>query len=186
MADFPILRTQRLTLRVHKLEDFAAMAAMWSDPEMVRFIGAGQPLSEEVVWGRLQKTVGAWPTLGYGFLAIEHAASGRLVGEAGFLERFAPEEGRRTPEAGWALATSARGHGYAGEAMRAILAWGDERFERTKCVISAENSPSIALARRLGYRDHGVEPPSADWTGPEFLRFERERRAVAEGLRRDG
>ena len=175
MTEFPILKTERLILRVHRLEDFAAMAAMWSDPELVRFIGKGEPLSEEVVWGRLQKTVGAWPILGYGFLAIEHAASGKLIGEAGFLERFAPDGDPRTPEAGWAVATSERGQGYAGEAMAAILAWGDQRFQRTTCVIAQENTPSIALARRLGYQGAGVEPPPADWTGPEFLRFERER-----------
>jgi RimJ/RimL family protein N-acetyltransferase len=177
MAEFPTLRTDRLILRVHRREDFAAMAAMWSDPQMVRFIGAGQPLSAEVVWGRLQKTVGAWPVLGYGFLAIEHAASGRVIGEAGFLERFAPGGEPRTPEAGWALATPERGQGYAGEAMAAILAWGDQRFERTKCVISAENAPSIALARRLGYLGAGIEPPPPDWTGEQFLRFERARPA---------
>ena len=151
------------------------MAAMWSDPELVRFIGAGQPLSEEVVWARLQRTVGAWPVLGYGFLAIEHAGTGRLIGEAGFLERFAPSGEHRTPEAGWALETSSRGQGYAGEAMAAILEWGDQRFERTRCVISRENAPSIALAGRLGFREAGTEPPPFDWTGPDFLRFERDR-----------
>ncbi len=177
MAEVPILRTERLILRGHRLEDFTAMAAMWSEPDTVRFIGAGEPLSEEVVWSRLQRTVGAWTMLGYGFLAIEHAETGRVVGEAGFLERFAPEGERRTPEAGWALETSACGHGYAGEAMAAILAWGDQRFERTACVISPENARSIALARRLGYRDVGPEPSPADWTGPEFQRFERERPA---------
>ena len=177
MADVPILKTERLVLRGHRLEDFGALAAMWSDPELVRFIGKGEPLGEEMVWGRLQKAVGAWPILGYGFLAIEHAASGQLIGEAGFLERFAPDAESRTPEAGWALATSERGRGYAGEAMAAILAWGDQRFARTFCVISTENTASIALARRLSYREHGVEPPPADWTGPDFLRFERDRPA---------
>ena len=174
MAEAPILKTQRLVLRGHRLEDFAAMAAMYAQPDTVRFIGAGEPLSQEVVWSRLQRSAGAWQMLGYGFLVIEHAASGRVIGEAGFLERFAPGGEPRTPEAGWALETSARGEGYAGEAMAAILAWGDGRFQRTICVISAENTRSIALARRLGYRDAGVEPSPADWTGAQFLRFERE------------
>jgi RimJ/RimL family protein N-acetyltransferase len=179
MADIPLLRTERLVVRAHRLGDFEAIAAMYAEPDTVRFIGAGEPHSREVVWSRLQRAAGAWPMLGYGFLAIEHAASGRVIGEAGFLERFAPTGERRTPEAGWALAASARGRGYAGEAMAAILAWGDQRFERTICVIAKENAPSIALAHRLGYRDHGVEPPPPDWTGPEFLRFERERPAPA-------
>lgn len=179
MAEVPVLTTPRLVLRGHRMEDFAAMAAMYSDPGTVRFIGAGEPLSQEVVWSRLQRTAGAWPILGYGFWAIEHDASGKVIGEAGFLERFAPVGEDRTPEAGWALETSARGQGYAGEAMAAILAWGDERFQGSICVISPENTPSIALARRLGYRDAGVEPPPPDWTGPDFLRFERARPAPA-------
>ena len=173
MSEVPILRTERLVLRGHRIEDFAAMAAMYAQPDTVRFIGAGEPHSQEVVWSRLQRAAGAWRMLGYGFFVIEHAASGRVIGEAGFLERFAPGKGPRTPEAGWALETSTRGQGYAGEAMAAILAWADERFQRTTCVIAPENTPSIALARRLGFRETGVEPAPPDWTGPEFLRFER-------------
>ena len=175
MAEVPVLTTSRLVLRGHRLEDFAAMAAMWSDEQTVRFIGKGQPLGEDAVWLRLQRVAGFWPILGYGFWAIEHAASGRLIGEAGFLETSPPRRGHRTPEAGWALETVARGQGYASEAVAAILAWGDQRFERSTCVISPENAPSIALARRHGYRDLGVAPAPADWTGPEYLAFERRR-----------
>jgi len=175
MADVPILRTPRLSLRAHRLEDFAVMAAMWADPETFRFIGAGQPLGEDAVWARLQRVAGSWPILGYGFWAIEHAVSGRVIGEAGFLERRAPEGDRREPEAGWAVETAARGRGFAGEAVAAILAWGDARFARTSCVIASVNTPSIALARRRGYRERGPVDPPADWTGPELIGFERER-----------
>jgi RimJ/RimL family protein N-acetyltransferase len=178
MADVPILRTERLVLRPHRLEDFVAVAAMWSDPEFVRFIGKGEPLSEGAAWIKLQRLAGFWPLLGYGFWAIEHAASGRVIGEAGFLEPSAPTGERRTPETGWGIETSARGQGYAGEAVAAFLAWGDERFERTVCDIALENAPSLALARRHGYRERGPAPLPADWTGPAFLEFERERPAL--------
>jgi RimJ/RimL family protein N-acetyltransferase len=171
--DAPILRTQRLVLRAHRLDDFGAVAAMSSDPEFVRFIGAGQPLSEEAAWVKLQRIAGSWPLLGYGFWAIEHAASGEVIGEAGFLEPHPPGGDRRMPEAGWGLATSARGQGYAGEAVAAMLAWGDERFERTTCSISRDNAPSIALARRHGYRELGPARVPADWSGPEYREFER-------------
>jgi RimJ/RimL family protein N-acetyltransferase len=79
------------------------------------------------------------------------------------------------PEVGWALETSAHGQGYAGEAVAAMLDWGDERFERTTCTISRQNSRSIALACRHGYRELGPAPLPSGWTGPEFLEFERER-----------
>ena len=150
---------------------------MWSNPDFIRFIGTGQPLSQEAAWAKLQRFAGAWPLLGYGFWAIEHASSGRLIGEAGFLESRAPSSKVRTPEAGWALETSARGQGYAGEAVTAVLAWGDERFDRTICDIARENVRSIALALRHGYRDVGLAPLPEDWTGSEFGQFERERSA---------
>ena len=175
MAEVPVLTSPRLVLRGYRLEDFGPMAAMWSDEETVRFIGKGQPLGEDAVWLRLQRVAGFWPILGYGFWAIEHAASGRLIGEAGFLEASPPDGERRTPEAGWALETAARGQGYASEAVAAILTWGDQRFERTTCVISPENAPSIAVACRHGYRELGPAPTPADWTGPEYLAFERRR-----------
>jgi RimJ/RimL family protein N-acetyltransferase len=175
VADAPVLETPRLRLRGHTLEDFDAVAAMWADPETVRFIGKGEPFGEDVVWPRLQRSAGAWPILGYGFWAIEHAASGRLIGEAGFLEQHPPGEGPRTPEAGWMLESAAWGQGYAGEAVAAMLAWGDQRFARTTCIISPENAPSIALARRHGYREVGPAPLPPGWTGPVFVAFERER-----------
>jgi len=178
--DVPVLRTPRLVLRAYRLEDFEAVAAMWSDPEVIRFVGTGQPLSRDAAWVKLQRLAGAWPLLGYGFWAIEHAASGRVIGEAGFLEERAPGGKLRTPETGWALETLARGQGYAGEAVAAVLGWGDERFERTICDISMENARSIALARRHGYRDIGLAALPTGWTGPDFIEFERERPAAAD------
>lgn len=148
---------------------------MWADPDFVRFIGMGQPLSPEAAWAKLQRTVGAWPLLGYGFWAIEQAATGQVIGEAGFLEARAPIGEVRTPEAGWALATSAQGQGYAGEAVAAMLAWGDQRFERTICEIARENRRSIALAVRQGYSEVGPAPLPEGWTGAAFIEFERVR-----------
>jgi RimJ/RimL family protein N-acetyltransferase len=152
---------------------------MWSDPDVIRFIGAGQPLSRDASWVKIQRFAGAWPLLSYGFWVIEHATSGQVVGEAGFLEPRAPSSLHRTPETGWSLATSAWGQGYASEAVTAMLAWGDARFERTTCDIALENSRSLVLARRHGYREIGLSPVPKDWTGPKFIEFERERPALA-------
>lgn len=38
----PIIETERLILRAHRLDDFPALAAMWGDPVVARFI-SGQP-----------------------------------------------------------------------------------------------------------------------------------------------
>lgn len=55
----PAIETERLTLRGHRLEDFAESAAMWADPEVTRYI-SGRPFSAEEIWARLLRYVGHW------------------------------------------------------------------------------------------------------------------------------
>jgi RimJ/RimL family protein N-acetyltransferase len=59
------------------------------------------------------------------------------------------------PEAGWVLAPWAHGRGYATEAVRAALAWGDAHLAapRTVCMIAPENAASIRVAEKCGYRE---------------------------------
>ena len=42
----PVLETERLKLRGHRVEDLANCAAMWADPVVVRHT-VGKPLTEE-------------------------------------------------------------------------------------------------------------------------------------------
>ena len=60
-----------------------------------------------------------------------------------------------TPEIGWVLACNAHGKGYATEAVRAIVAWGDAHFgaKPTACIIAPENLLSIRVAGKNGYRE---------------------------------
>ena len=60
------------------------MCAMWSDPEVVRFIG-GKVRPPEEVWARLLRYAGIWTFFGYGFWVIRDRASGAYIGEVGFL-----------------------------------------------------------------------------------------------------
>jgi RimJ/RimL family protein N-acetyltransferase len=152
----PTLDTERLTLVVHQPEDFADVAALWADPAVVRFIG-GKPFTEEEAWWRFLRNQGHWALLGYGYWTLREKASGRFVGEAGFadLHRAIEPSYHGTPEAGWVLASWAHGRGFASEAMRAILAWGDAHFgaRRTVCIIDDENSASVNVAQKIGYRE---------------------------------
>jgi RimJ/RimL family protein N-acetyltransferase len=64
--DVPVIETQRLILRGHRLEDFDALAAMWADPHVARFIG-GKPATQEESWARLLRYAGHWRLLGFGY-----------------------------------------------------------------------------------------------------------------------
>ncbi|MGH6761833.1 MAG: GNAT family N-acetyltransferase [Phyllobacterium sp.] len=155
MAAIPVLETERLVLRAHRIDDFNAYHAIWSDPEIVRFI-TGKPSTEEESWGRLLNRAGHWHMLGFGFWAIEDKASGALIGEAGFLnarrEIEPPLDG--SAEMGWALLPCYQGKGLAMEAITAALEWGKSNldFLRATCIISPDNAPSLRLAERCGYR----------------------------------
>jgi RimJ/RimL family protein N-acetyltransferase len=74
----PVLETERLKLRGHRLDDFAPCAAMWADPLVTRHIG-GIPLSAEESWTRLLRYVGHWALLGFGYWVVEEKATGNFA-----------------------------------------------------------------------------------------------------------
>jgi RimJ/RimL family protein N-acetyltransferase len=170
----PTLETERLLLRAHRLDDFAASLATWSDPLVTRFIG-GKPSTEQQVWSRLLGYAGHWSLLGFGYWALEEKATGRFAGELGFADfrRDIAPSMRGVPELGWALAAAFHGRGYATEAVRAAVAWGDRRFEapRTVCLIDVGNLASIRVAEKCGY----AEFERAVFNGTPVLFLARER-----------
>lgn len=169
----PQLETRRLILRAPLAADFAAIATLWGDAEVTRFIYP-VPLSQEEAWARFLRAFGHWTLLGYGFWAVVEKASGRLLGETGFLDAHRdvrpPLEG--VPEVGWILARSAWGQGYATEAVRAVLAWGDTQFgmPRTACIISPDNLASFNVARKVGFQ----EPLAARYRNESVLLLYRD------------
>ncbi|MDJ0364096.1 GNAT family N-acetyltransferase [Hymenobacter sp. H14-R3] len=154
--DIPVLETARLRLRANYAADLEGFTAMWQQPEFYNYLGA-KPLSEEEVWTKLLRHLGLWPLCGYGYWAVEEKATGRFIGAVGFGEwqRALTPSLKGYPEVGWVLAPHTHGQGYATEAARAALAWGDAHFAqpRTVCVIAPANAPSLRLAAKLGYQE---------------------------------
>jgi RimJ/RimL family protein N-acetyltransferase len=169
----PVLETERLTLRGHGVGDLPLSAAMWADPQVTRYI-SGRGFSEEESWSRLLRYIGHWSLLGFGYWLVEERGTGRFVGEVGFADyrRDLTPSLDGAPEIGWILATGAHGLGYASEAIRRVVAWGDEHFGliRTACIIHPENTPSIRVAIKSGYREHGT----ATYKGQASLLFVRD------------
>lgn len=160
----PKLRSWRLRLRCHREADLDTAAAMWSDPDVVRFIG-GQPFTREQVWHRILRYIGHWAVRPFGYWAIDEIATGRFIGEIGLADWKREGDHTDLPEAGWVLVPAAHGRGYASEALGLVLDWADaEGIAKTSCIISDENAPSIGLAERFGYR-RMARPASADRSG---------------------
>lgn len=150
----PILETDRLILRGHRVEDFDESAAMWADPVVVRHIG-GTPSSREQSWSRLLHYGGHWLHLGFGYWVVAAKSDGRFLGEIGLADyrRDTSPSMSGMPEAGWVLKTDAHGQGYATEAVTRMLEWADTSLEaaKTVCMIDPAYAPSINVARKSGY-----------------------------------
>lgn len=150
----PVIETERLRLRAHRADDHAACTAIWSDPEVTRFIG-GRPFTAEEVWKRLLQYNGLWCLLGYGYWAVEEKATGRYIGDIGFADfrRDMQPSLDGMLEFGWVLAPHAHGKGYASEAVAAATAWGEQHFGtlRAVCIIAPENQASIRVAQKAGF-----------------------------------
>ncbi len=149
----PTIETARLRLRAHTLEDFAPVLAMVSDGETMRHISGAQ--SREEAWRRMLAGPGCWALLGYGYWVVERLSDGLVIGQAGladFKRDMSPSiEG--IPELGYVFAAHAHGQGYAGEAVKVILAWADATLGASEIVaiIDAGNAASIRLAERSGF-----------------------------------
>lgn len=143
-----VLETDRLTLRLPRIEDFERYAELLADEEAARYIG-GQ-MARAAAWRKFLQMPGAWAVQGFGMFSVVERDSGRWLGQAG---PWRPE-GWPGNEIGWAFHRDAWGRGFATEAATAAMHWAFDRLGWDEVIhcIHPENAPSQALARRLGSR----------------------------------
>ena len=115
------------------------------------------PSTDTQSWMRLLTLSGLWVLFGFGYWAVEEKSSGEYVGQIGFAEfrREIEPPIAGSPEIGWVLSPAFHGKGYATEGVRAALAWGDANLHsaRTVCIVAPENSASLRVAEKTGYRE---------------------------------
>ncbi|MEU9170803.1 GNAT family N-acetyltransferase [Streptomyces sp. NPDC048420] len=96
----------------------------------------------------------------FGLFVLVRREDGRAIGGMGF--HGAPDEDGRA-EVGYDLAESARGQGYATEALRALSDWALARDDvRSLCAtIEPDNAPSQRVIARAGFARATVEEEQA-------------------------
>ncbi|WP_305788286.1 GNAT family N-acetyltransferase [Symbioplanes lichenis] len=155
--------TDRLLLREWHDDDLDALAAMNSDPEVMRYILDGATLDRAESARRLQRYQRAWAEQGIGLFAVE--AGGGLVGWAGFaVPEFLPEV-LPAIEIGWRFARETWGRGYATEAAAAALRWGFDEYglERVISIRHPDNVRSERVMTKIGLvHDFDTVIPGAD------------------------
>ena len=168
-----ILTTERLTLTPVSVADYDDLCALWGDAAFATAI-VPEAMTPEDVWFRLLRDIGHWQAKGYGNWSIRETRTGSYVGSVGVLDyRREIDPPFDAPELGWGVAPAFQGQGLAYEALEAALAWTDAyRLEpRTICMISPDNTPSVKLAKRVGYRPYA----ETNYKGSSVTLFERPR-----------
>jgi RimJ/RimL family protein N-acetyltransferase len=144
----PKLCTERLLLRSFSQDDFEAFAEIVSDPEVVRYLDDGAPISREDCWRGMALFVGHWHLRGYGWWAVEERGTGRFLGRIGLYN----PEGWPGIEIGWLLDRRAWGSGLATEGATAALAYAFDVVHANHVIslIDPRNTRSIRVAEKLG------------------------------------
>jgi ribosomal-protein-alanine N-acetyltransferase len=150
-----ILETPRLLLRTWTLDDAEAAFAIYSDPEVMRFMGGVTQHDVEEVRRWLAARPMAHQALhGLTMWATVEKATGRLVGACGlkFLE------GGMNIEVGYHFARAVWGRGYATEGAAAAVRYGFERLglRRILGVVNPANHASQRVLEKVGLTYQGM------------------------------
>ncbi|RII41396.1 N-acetyltransferase [Galactobacter valiniphilus] len=165
------LVTPRLVLRRRVPGDAALVHALWEErdprvPAHRRLDAEGHPSEAELAEAIALEPVEA----GRGLLSVMTRHDGAVIGYCGLLAGGVPERPEAV-EISYELLASVRGRGYATEAARAVLAWGEASGLGTVWATVREwNEASLGVASRLGFERTGVVETDADHGDSLLLR----------------
>ena len=142
--------TERLVIRPVEASDAAVLAALWSDPEVTRYMGG--PRDFEKVREQLMSDVRAGVFHPFDLWPVVEKATGRVVGDCGLIEKEV--DGRVEIELVYVFAAAAWGKGYATEAASAVRdhAFHHLGVQRITALIDPANLASARVAEKVGMR----------------------------------
>lgn len=142
-----VLETERLRLREYRLDDEAALAEVFADPDARAFYPEMADRANVRAW--IAWNLRRYHGFGFGLWAMEEKESGRLIGDCGLSYQDVEDE--PVLEIGYHVRAAERRKGYALEAARACLDHGFERTSRDVIgsIVRPANVASRAVASRL-------------------------------------
>jgi RimJ/RimL family protein N-acetyltransferase len=156
---YPIA-TERLLLRPFELDDFEALLAILSNPDVTRYLEAGAEDADGVrrsLEVKLERSAlrreGDWLQL-----AVVPRDGGTMIG---FMTLIWVSREHRLGEVGFIFDPDHHGKGFAGEAAEVMLGLAFDGLDLHRVIgrCDARNAPSARLLKRLGMRQeaHLVE-----------------------------
>jgi RimJ/RimL family protein N-acetyltransferase len=151
------LLTPRLKLRWMTQADADAHFALFSDPQVTRYLGRPAWTERAQAVEAIDKVLAHYASGEAMRLGVELRATGSLIGDAG-LWRI--DDANRRCDVGYSLARAHWGRGYAPEALEALLAYGFDTLglNRIEADIDPHNTGSQRVLEKLGFRKEGYMP----------------------------
>ena len=144
----PSIETDRLLLRMIRADDLDHLAALFSDPEVVKYVGDGKPAARDEAARALESIIRHWHGHGFGRWLVFEKQTGDFIGLGGLRSLFdMPELVYHLTKANW-------GKGYATEIARAALRFGFQEcgHARIVAITKPPNTASIHVMEKLGMR----------------------------------
>lgn len=144
------IRTERLILRPIALEDLDAYAAIYADPDVVRFLSDGETATGDETREWIEGSIRRNELDGWDRRSVLLGSDGTVIGRCGLS--IWEIEGHTEHEIGWVLDRERWGCGYATEAAIAMRdrAFGELGLTRLISLIDGGNDASKNVARKLG------------------------------------
>ena len=144
--------TPRLSYRPVGPADADALHAVWSDPEVMRYLPSEPDASIDLTLERVERHRRRYEQSGYGLCAVLERESGDVVGVCGLfpVEWVGPDV-----EVAYHFARRVWGRGYATEAARAWveLALGPLGLPRVVALAYPANRASTRVMEKIGMGD---------------------------------
>jgi [ribosomal protein S5]-alanine N-acetyltransferase len=143
-----ILETEHLLFRPLTIADLDALVSMYSDPDVMRFLGG--PRSREEVQSALQGYIREYQIYGHSFFATIRKSDGSFIGHCGLLRQEIEDE--QEIELAYVLAKDYWQLGLAFEGILALKDYGFQQlgFSRIVSLIPPGNHASMHLAEKIG------------------------------------
>jgi len=164
-----LLPSPRLCFRRPAASDAEAIFSRYAgDSEVTTYLGWPRHRTVEQSRAFVAWSDGEWERAGVGPLLIESREDRRLLGSTGLMM-----DGPSSAAVGYLLARDAWGHGYATEALQAMVAWADERsIAHLYALCHPDHPATIRVLEKNGFRLNAsfVEASFPNLEGTGFAR----------------
>ena len=147
-----IIETERILLRPFCIKDIERFAKICANPNVMRYIGDGKPVSRNVIAEKIPEWIELYEKQKYGLMALVMKDTDELIGFCGFIHQTVDEVeyielGYRLDEAYW-------GKGIATEVAVAVRDYAFNVLEIPMLIsiINHQNDASKHVAKKVGMR----------------------------------